>query len=167
YRLLGQINQRLLQLSGWLVVAGMVVIAVVIPYEVFGRHVLGVMPAWSGELATFTLVWVSMLGAAVGLPRGYQIGMTFFLDQLPRKAGRLVQAFGLLLSMAILSVLVIYGCKQTLANVSQTSAAMGISMAIPYFAVPLGAFLMLLVSIEQVLGLFLGNEKPSLPDEKR
>lgn len=163
FNILNIINKNLLRAAGWGVVTGMAVISIIIPYEVFGRYFLGDAPYWSGELTVFALVWVSMLGAAVGLPRGYQIGMTFFIERLTGGAGRLVRFLGHLVTLVILSVLIIYGFEQTLVNQTQTSAAMQISMAIPYLAVPVGAFLMWLVTLERAIGVLAGikEEIPS------
>lgn len=157
------LNQNLLRLAGWIVVAGMAVISVIIPYEVLGRYFLGSGPAWSGEVSVFTLVWISMLGAAVGLPRGYQIGMTFFIERLSRETGRLVRLLGHLATLLILSVLVIYGFDQTLLNLHQTSPAIEMSMALPYLAIPAGALLMWLVTLEQALGVLTGTEEEIPP----
>lgn len=155
---LKKINGTLLRLAGWGVILGMAAVGVIIPYEVAGRHFLGAMPPWSGELAIFILAWISMLGAAVGLPRGYQIGMTFFLDLLPAAPRRFVRFLGFAASLFILGVLVVYGFDQVLVNVRQVSPAMKISMALPYLAVPVGALLMWLVTLEQTLALLLGGE---------
>lgn len=155
--ILKKINKNLLRVAGWGVVMGMAAISIVIPYEVFGRYFLGSMPAWSGEITTFSLVWVTMLGAAVGLPRGYQIGMTSLVDKLPLKAGYTVKVLGHAVSMVILSVLVIYGFDQTLLNINQISSAMQISMALPYLAIPVGSLLMWLVTLEQALDILTGN----------
>jgi TRAP-type C4-dicarboxylate transport system permease small subunit len=156
---LKKINRELLRAAGWGVVLGMAVIGVLVPYEVAGRYFLGSMPAWTGEVTIFVLAWVSMLGAAVGLPRGYQIGMTFFLDLLPPGISRYVQILGYLAGLCFLAVLVVYGFSQVLVNVRQTSPAMQISMALPYLAIPVGSLLMWLVTFEQVLETLLGKEK--------
>jgi len=155
--ILKKINKNLLRVAGWGVVMGMAAISIVIPHEVFGRYFLGSMPAWSGEITTFSLVWVTMLGAAVGLPRGYQIGMTSLVDKLSLKAGRIVKVLGHAVTLVILSVLVIYGFDQTLLNINQTSSAMQISMALPYLAIPVGSTLMWLVTLEQALDILTGN----------
>ena len=156
---LKRINRVLLRAAGWGVVLGMAAIGMLIPYEVIGRHLLGSMPAWSGELAIFILVWISMLGAAVGLPRGYQLGMTFFLNLLPPGISRCVQILGILTVLFILAVLVVYGFNQVMVNVRQISPAMKISMALPYLAIPAGALLMWLVTLEQALKTLLEEEK--------
>ena len=72
---LNRVNTLLFQTAEQAVILFMGIIALVIPYEVFGRYVLGDMPMWSGESATYSLVWVSMLGGAVGLRKGVQVGV--------------------------------------------------------------------------------------------
>ena len=69
--LLRAVNASLLKLAGWGTIFFMGIIAVVIPYEVFGRYVIKSMSVWSGEVSTFSLAWATMLGGAVGLRRGY------------------------------------------------------------------------------------------------
>lgn len=166
-KVLRQVNKNLLRVAGWGVIAGMAAISIVIPYEVAGRYFLGSMPIWSGEVTTFSLVWVSMLGAAVGLPRGYQIGMTSLIDKLPGGMGRFVKILGHLITLAILSVLVIFGLEQTLLNINQTSPAMQISMAIPYTAIPAGSALMWLVTLEKTLGILTGAREETEAGELR
>lgn len=148
--ILSSVNGFLLKIASWIVIILMGVIAIIIPYEVFGRYVLGDMPAWSGEVTTFSLVWISMLGAAVGLPRGYQIGMTFFVEKLPAGAQKIVNIISHLLTLFILLVLFFFGLDQSLYNLHQTSPAMEISMALPYLAIPVGALIMALTTVEQL-----------------
>lgn len=130
-------------------------IAIVIPYEVFGRYVLGRMSIWSGELSTYALVWATMMGAAVGLKKGYQVRMTFVLEKLPLWLARLVEVVGYLFMFFFLSIMLYFGMEQTVLNHRQISPGMEIPMSLPYLALPLGFLAMLLVSIEEFL-LFLG-----------
>ena len=81
--------------NGWLVTVGswgtilfMAVIATVIPYEVIGRYVFQKMTIWSGEVSTYSLVWASMLGGAVGLKKGYMISMTSVVDSVSPAAAK-------------------------------------------------------------------------------
>ena len=124
-------------------------IAIVIPYEVFGRYVLGNMSTWTSEFSQYALVWASMLGGAVGLKRGYQVGITTLTDSLPPFFSRLVQGVGYLCMLVFLALMTYYGIEQMLMNVTQTSSTMGISMSIPYSALPIGFFIMFFITIEQ------------------
>lgn len=156
-RTLQIMNDWVERLISWATMAAMAVMGVIIPYEVLGRKVLGTMPSWSGEISCFALAWASMLGAAVGLRRGYHVGMTFVLERLPRRPARLLKLAGTACTMLVLGVLAVYGVKQVAVNAHQVSPAMGIPMAIPYTAIPLGALAMLLFSAEQALRELAGR----------
>ena len=67
----------------------MVVVAVLVLdvlWQVFTRFVLGNPSMWTEELATFMLIWVSLLGAAVALGRGAHLGIDYFVGKLPARA---------------------------------------------------------------------------------
>jgi TRAP-type C4-dicarboxylate transport system permease small subunit len=147
-QLLQAINAALLKAASWGTIFFMAVIATVIPYEVFGRYVLERMSTWSGEVATYSLVWATMLGAAVGLKKGYQVGMVAVLEHVPPLVARLLQGVGFLFMFFFLGLMTFFGVDQTLFNAAQRSPAMQIPMCYPYAALPLGFFLMFLVTLE-------------------
>jgi TRAP-type C4-dicarboxylate transport system permease small subunit len=150
-QLLQGINAVLLKAASWGTIFFMAVIAIVIPYEVFGRYVLERMSTWSGEVATFSLVWATMLGGAVGLKKGYQVGMVAVLEHVPPTVARLLQGIGYLFMFFFLGLMIFFGTDQTIANAAQRSPAMQIPMCYPYAALPLGFFLMFLVTAENFL----------------
>jgi TRAP-type C4-dicarboxylate transport system permease small subunit len=150
-QLLQQINGLLIKVASWGTIFFMAVMAIVIPYEVFGRYVLERMSTWSGEVATYSLVWASMLGAAVGLKKGYQVGMVAVLEHVPSKVGRLLQGLGFLFMFFFLGLMIFFGTDQTIANAAQRSPAMQIPMCYPYAALPLGFLMMLLITLENFL----------------
>lgn len=150
-QLLQRINAVLLKVASWGTIFFMAVMAIVIPYEVFGRYVLAMMSTWSGEVATYSLVWATMLGSAVGLKKGYQVGMVAVLEHVPHVVARLLQGIGYLFMFFFLGLMIYFGTDQTIANAAQRSPAMQIPMCYPYAALPLGFFLMLLITLEDFL----------------
>jgi len=148
---IASLNRFFLKVAEWGVILGMAILAIVIPYEVFGRYVLGNMPPWSAELATFTLVWVSMLGSVIGLKKGYQIGITFFLEKLPNRLARMVKFINFAIMLFFLGVMVYYGTDQAIYNLRQISPAIRIPMTVPYAAIPVGAAMMFTVTVEELL----------------
>ena len=127
------------------------IIALVIPYEVFGRYVLGDMPMWSGEAATYSLVWVSMMGGAVGLRKGIQVGIGLVYEKMPPNMAAKVRLLGAFVMLLFLSAMIYFGVQQAMDNWRQISPALGIRMAIPYLALPAGFTLMWLFTLEQTL----------------
>ncbi|SDI46518.1 TRAP transporter small permease [Propionivibrio dicarboxylicus] len=150
---LRQFNAIALKIAGWSVIVAMAVIAIIVPYEVFGRYVLGNMSMWSNELTQYSLVWASMLGGAVGLKRGYQVGITSLPDSLSPAGARVVQAISFVIVLIFVALLAYYGFDQMWMNRNQTSSTMGIPMSIPYSALPIGFLLMFFVTVEQLVDL--------------
>ncbi len=153
--ILRAVNEWLIKLASWGTIFFMGVIAVVIPYEVFGRYVIKSMSIWSGEVSTYSLAWATMLAGAAGLRKGYQVSMTAVLDAVPPGLGRLLKGVGYLCMLVFLGTMVWYGGVQTLINFDQTSPAMGIQMGYPYACMPIGFFIMFMLTVEEVL-VFLG-----------
>ena len=156
-QLLHQFNALVLKVAGWTVMISMAAIAIIVPYEVFGRYILGSMTTWSTEFTQYALVWASMLGGAVGLNRGYQVGITSLTDSLPPGPSRFVQAVAFAAVLVFLAFVTYYGFDQMWMNRNQTSSTMGIPMSIPYSALPIGFLIMFFVTIEQLGDLLSGK----------
>lgn len=150
-RFLRQFNSILLTLASWTVMISIAAIAIIIPYEVFGRYVLGKMSIWSNEFSQYALVWASMMGGAVGLKRGYQVGITTLTDRLPPRAAKRVQVVGYSIVLVFLVLITYFGMDQTWMNRNQTSSTMGIPMSYPYAALPVGFFVMIFLTLEQLM----------------
>lgn len=150
-KILHEVNGFLLKLAGWAVMLAVAAIAVIIPYEVLGRYVIGRMSVWSSEFSQYALVWASMLGGAVGLKRGYQVGITTLTDSLPPSAAKWVRIVGYSLMLVFLGLMTYYGVQQTWMNRNQTSSTMGVPMSYPYAALPVGFLIMFFTTVEQLL----------------
>jgi TRAP-type C4-dicarboxylate transport system permease small subunit len=151
---LQRFNGFLMMAGSWGTILFMTVIAVVIPYEVTGRYVFQKMTIWSGEVSTYSLVWASMLGGAVGLKKGYMISMTTVLEALPRGVVKMLKLLSYLCALFFFGAMFGYGLFQTIYNAQQTSPAIGLVMSLPYAALPTGFFIMFFLTIEELL-LFL------------
>ena len=152
---LKKLNEFLMTIGSWGTILFMTVMAIVIPYEVVGRYVFHSMTTWSGEVAIYSLAWASMLGAAVGLKKGYQIKMTFVVDILPPFIAKALHLAAHLFTLFFFGTLFYYGMYQTLYNAKQVSPGIEVVMSLPYAALPTGFFLMFFFTLEEFL-LFLG-----------
>ena len=154
-RTLQRFNEILVTVGSWGTILFMVVIALVIPYEVIGRYVFQKMSMWSGEVSTYSLVWASMLGGAVGLKKGYMIRMTTVLESVPEKVVKFLKFLSYICALIFFGAMFGYGLFQTLYNAKQTSPAIGLVMSYPYAALPTGFFIMFFLTMEELL-TFLG-----------
>lgn len=154
-RVLQRFNEFLVMAGSWGTILFMTVIAVVIPYEVTGRYVFEKMTIWSGEVSTYSLVWASMLGGAVGLKKGYMISMTSVVESIPPAAAKALKLASYFCTLFFFGAMFGYGLFQTLYNLKQTSPAIGLVLSLPYAALPTGFFIMFFLTLEEFL-IFLG-----------
>lgn len=64
-------------------VAGLVAIVAVVAWQVFGRYVLNSSPTWAENLALVLVLYVTLIGAAVGVRDAGHIGMDSLLVLAP------------------------------------------------------------------------------------
>ena len=150
-RTLKRFNQWLVRIGSWGTILFMAVIAIVIPYEVIGRYVFQKMNIWTGEVSTYSLVWASMLGGAVGLKKGYMVSMTSVLDSVPPATAKALKFSMYVCTLIFFSVMFGFGLFQTIYNWKQTSPAIGLIMSFPYAALPLGFLIMFSLTVEEFL----------------
>lgn len=137
----------------------LLVIALVVPYEVLGRYLLQRMTIWSGEVSTFSLVWASMLGGAVGLRKGYAVAVTVLIERLPTPLAKAMRIAALFAALLFFGILFYYGLFQALYNARQFSPALGIPMSLPYAALPVGFFIMFFLTLEELLLALVSDRK--------
>src|SRR5678815_3780347 len=76
-------NARLARYCAYLAVAGLVTIVALVAWQVFGRYVLNSSPTWTENLALVLILYVTLLGAAVGVRDAGHIGMESLLILAP------------------------------------------------------------------------------------
>jgi TRAP-type C4-dicarboxylate transport system permease small subunit len=110
--------------------------------QVVYRYILIQPLYWSEELARYLFVWVSILGAALGLQKRGHFGLDFFHRMLPDQKRRFLQSLIHLFVGGVILVILIQGVRLVQATVLQKSPAMEISMGWAYACLPVGAALM-------------------------
>jgi TRAP-type C4-dicarboxylate transport system permease small subunit len=118
------------------------VMTVVVFLQVVYRYVLTQPLHWSEELARYLFVWLSILGATLGLQKRGHFGLDFFYRMFPDKGRRFLQFLIYLLMGSVILVILVQGIKLVQITVLQESPAMGISMGWAYACLPVAAALM-------------------------
>jgi TRAP-type C4-dicarboxylate transport system permease small subunit len=130
-----------------LLMVSVAVLVVDVLWQVFTRFVIGNPSSWTEELATFLLIWVSLLGAAVALGRGAHLGIDYFTHKLPERCRIQTELFVFaVVSIFSLLVMVVGGTRLVMLTLAleQISVALHIPMGYVYLAIPIsGAFLVL------------------------
>lgn len=157
-----QLLDRLNQLIGLVMMVMLSALVVVVLAAVFYRYVLSDSLMWSAEVARYTCIWISFLGASVALRKRMHIGLEFFISRMPPRTQHWVGIGSDFAILGFLLFVAVLGFDLAAQQAYQKSAALMISMAWPYLSVPVSAVLMAL----QVIYL-IACELTHIPEEER
>ncbi|SFM42598.1 TRAP transporter small permease [Thermodesulforhabdus norvegica] len=121
--------------------------AIVMGAQVFCRYVLNHSIFWSEEFGRITLVWLTFLGATSAFKRRMHVGIEFFVRNLPKGIKRVVDWLVWTGCVVFSSVLIYFGLRFTSFVSAQKTAALGITMAIPYAIIPTSGLILLIHSL--------------------
>ena len=145
-------------LIGWRMAALMGVMSVLISWQVFARYVMGDSLTFSEEVARFSTVWLTMLGAAYA----YRYGSLIAVDLLATLSGpRMARALRVVVALAsgvFALVLLVYGLSITQKVMGQTAPSTRVSMAWLYAAMPAGAAMILINAAAIIADSFRPSE---------
>jgi TRAP-type C4-dicarboxylate transport system permease small subunit len=135
-----------------ILVIGFLVIDVL--WGVFTRYIMGDQDSRTEELAIMLLIWVSLLGAAIGFIRKSHLGVDYFVSKLNIRKQAVGEIIVYLLIAFFASLAMIYGGTRLVAltlKLGQVSPAMQLKMGYVYLAVPISGFFILIFSIETII----------------
>jgi TRAP-type C4-dicarboxylate transport system permease small subunit len=131
----------------WVCMVLMVVLSVDLLLGVFSRYVMVRTFTWYDEIARGCFVWLTFLGAAVGVKRHAHFRLRIVVDRL---SPRLRQVTVFLLPLVVIvfaSVLIQQGLVFLELGKFQQTPVMGLSKIWIYVAIPIGGTLMILYSL--------------------
>lgn len=106
---------------------------------------------WSVDSAQLLFIWICMLGANQTLRMGEHVGVDFVVRRLSRKNHlRLDTALYVIIAM-LLIILIVYGTDLTLLNPERLLGTSGLPYALVTVAIPVGATLMLITIVTQII----------------
>ena len=113
---------------------------------------------WSEELSSFLLVWVSLLGMAVGFKRGSHIAVTFLVEKVSSSVRKWLQVFIALLGLAFFGIVVYFGWVMMNTEATQVTPAMGLSMRWIYLMYPVTGAVTVLHILDSMVAVFEGGK---------
>lgn len=139
-------------------VAGLGVLVLCVLWQVFGRYVLNSTPTWAESLALVVVLYVTLLGTAVGVRDAGHIGVESLLALAPagwqRRIELLIHAL-----VAIFGAVMAWQCALLMESVRDYSLpTLGISEAWRYLPAVLAGVLIVLFSLEHIVALRRGEE---------
>ena len=139
---------RYLGVSIEYIAAAIVLAEIVVLFSgVVSRYVFHTPIVWSDELASTLFLWLSMLGAVVALRRGAHMRMTAIVSKLSSEHQALVEMFGVVASLAFLSLFLWPSWEYAQDEAMITMPALEISRIWHAVAIPLGCALMIVTAL--------------------
>ncbi len=136
---------------------GLLAITAVVFWQVMVRFVLtaigfNISSPWTEEVARYILIWCVLLGAGIGCRKAQLIALEFVVRAVPGVFGQAMRYGSMLLCLAFFLMLINVGWQFVqIIGRSELSPVMQIPKTWVYWALPAGAFLMVI----NTLGLIL------------
>lgn len=125
--------------------------------QVVNRNITKLPITWFDETAIYSMIYMVLIGTEVGLRDGSQIAVTGAVDKLTGKAKKFVQILAKAI-VVMFSAFMLKGAVQLMMiqiTTGQLSAALGISMAVPYFAMVISFAMITLVQLIAAIGILV------------
>lgn len=139
---LAQLDQAAHAILRWMIIVLMVVMTAIVFLQVVFRYIFDAPLDWSEELARFSFVWVSFLGAASLTRLRQHIDVTMFLQLLPRPLQIAASIAGHLLALTCVYFFLTGGIAMTSQEWIQLSPSVQVPMGWIYLCIPVAAGLM-------------------------
>jgi TRAP-type C4-dicarboxylate transport system permease small subunit len=129
-------------------------------FHIIGRYVLRTPIFYSEELARYCFVWACMLGAAIVNRKDEHTSVTYFAGLMPKKFQDVLYIVREILILLLLIALIYQGSLLSFKMRTVKSAAMGLSWAVIYMAMPTGSALLVLSTIKLINRKFREMTRP-------
>lgn len=137
-------------------IALMIVMVIAVSWQVATRYLLNNPSSYTEELATYLLIWISLLGAAYALRRRAHLGIDILVRRLNARKRRFVHivAYGTIMVFSLVAL--VFGGGRLVyvtLDLNQLSAAFQLPIGYVYLVLPLSGLLLIYYSIVAIRAL--------------
>jgi TRAP-type C4-dicarboxylate transport system permease small subunit len=138
-------------------------IVVLVFLAAVGRS-LGYPLIWSVDMAQLLFIWLCFLGANRAMRAKAHVGVDLFVRKLPHASRRVIDIALALLALAFLLALIVSGYRLTVLNWQRVYGDSGISYAWVTSAVPVGAALLAVTVLGNLVSAIRARSLVFYPD---
>ncbi|WJK07767.1 TRAP transporter small permease [Pseudomonas fluorescens] len=150
--LLLRINDRIYMACIWVAGLSVLTIALIIPWGVFARYVLGTGSSWPEPTAILLMMVFTFIGAAASYRAGAHMAVAMVTDRLQPNMRRTMSIVSQVLMGTICLFMTIWGTKLCLSTWNQFMSALPtLRVGITYMPIPIGGALTLIFVLEKLL----------------
>lgn len=132
-------------------IASVLIVLSVMTAQVFFRYVLNSSLHWSEELSIWTMIWMVFIGSVVVMRNWEHVFIPTAILLLPQRVQPLVIILSKIGVLVFLTVILIYGIGVFNGTANAFSFNVGVSTKWAKLSIPVGAALMMLVVIAQII----------------
>ncbi len=110
-------------------------------FGIVARYVLELGITWTEELARYLMIWAALLAVSCAAHHREHIGLTLLQGWIPAPARAWLQGLLDAMGVAFFLFLLVYGVRMTADGATQFAMIFGMTMTVPYAAVPVSAAL--------------------------
>lgn len=133
-------------------------VVLIVLTEVVGRYVLKISLSWPEELARYTLVWLTFVGAAVGAATHRMIVTQAFTALLPKSVRQWLRIATTVLGLAAIGITLWAMIPLQFGPAGLTaSTATGIQLRWVYLGLPVGGFVIMAFLLQDLVRLLRGH----------
>ena len=139
-----------------LLVVLMSVMVITVSWQVVTRYLLNSPSSYTEELATYLLIWISLLGAAYALRVRAHIGIDVLVRRLRNDRQQSIRKFAYLMIILFSMVALVFGGSWLVyvtLDLNQLSAAFQVPIGYVYLVLPLSGLLMVYYSVVAIYEL--------------
>ncbi len=138
-------------------IAFLIIAASLAIYQVVTRFVFGVPSTWSEVITRSCMIWSVFLGVAVAFRHGAMISVDVIQNALPRRLGLGLFLAANAASLLFFSILLWQGLLMTQRVIPQRLAALEVSIAWVYAALPVGSAFILIAIMAAIARALRGD----------
>ena len=140
------------------------IMVVIVFSQVVCRYVFKFTPRWSEETSIICMIWISMLGLALGVRRNIHLAITEVVNLFPKTLRRFIYCFDEVAMIVFGVTITIYGAELSSVTMSSTLPATQLPSGVLYAILPIMG---VLVTIFSVINLFnvIFNKNTSLGEK--
>lgn len=162
---LARLNNGLLFVCRWIVIALVAVIAIIVSASVIMRYGVNYSLSWAEDAAKFLMVWLTFLGAPLGFRHGAHVSLEL-LPPLPAGVHRIIRILVHATVFVLMAMLTKFSWAFAVNGWNQVALTIGdLSMFWIFVSMPIGCALMALVACELTVRSILGIPEPTITEE--
>ncbi|MEO8640166.1 TRAP transporter small permease [Pseudomonas sp.] len=147
-----RINDKLYMSCIWVAGLSVLAIALIIPWGVFARYVLGTGSSWPEPTAILLMIVFTFIGAAASYRAGAHMAVAMLTDRMPPEVRQAMSIVSQLLMATICLFMAIWGTKLCMSTWNQFMSALPtLRVGITYMPIPIGGVLTLVFVLEKLL----------------